>query len=246
MIPGATGPRTNQRVKSHGLFITLEGIDGVGKSTQLRLLASYLRKHGGRVCVTREPGGTRIGEQIRRVLLASRNTELATLAELALMYAARAQHLWEVIRPALARGDIVLSDRFNDASFAYQGYGRRLNARAVRALDRIICGATQPDLTLLLDMVPRIALQRTTIREGGIKSRHRRFELAGLQFQEQVRKGYLAIARRNPKRVKVVNAGRSIERVQDEIRQIVDKFLRRRGGKEGKSQTAKGGGSGSV
>ena len=212
-------------MKSHGLFITLEGIDGVGKSTQLRLLASYLRKHGCGVCVTREPGGTRIGEQIRKVLLASRNTELATLAELALMYAARAQHLWEVIRPALARGDIVLSDRFNDASFAYQGYGRRLNARAVRALDRIICGATQPDLTLLLDMVPRIALQRTTIRERGIKSRHRRFELAGLQFQEQVRKGYLAIARRNPHRVKIVDANRPVKEVHRDVKRLVDAFL---------------------
>ena len=217
-------------MKSHGLLITLEGIDGVGKSTQLRLLASHLRERGHRVCVTREPGGTHIGEQIRKVLLASRNTELAALAELALMYAARAQHLREVIRPALAQGDIVLSDRFNDASFAYQGYGRRLSAVAIRALDRIICAATQPDLTLLLDTAPRVALQRATTRENRIKSRHRRFETAGLEFQERVRKGYLAIAHRNPKRVKVVNADRSIEEVQEQIRQIVDRFLRQRSG----------------
>jgi dTMP kinase len=213
-------------VRSHGLFITLEGIDGVGKSTQLRLLESYLRERGCRVCVTREPGGTPIGEQIRKVLLASRNTQLAALAELALMYAARAQHLSEVVGPALARGDVVLSDRFNDSSLAYQGYGRKLGTGAVRALDKVICGATQPDLTFLLEMAPRVALQRATTRESRTKSRHRRFETAGLEFQERVRKGYLAIARRNPRRVKVVNADRSIEEVQHEIRQIVDKFLR--------------------
>jgi dTMP kinase len=226
-------------VRPHGLFVTLEGIDGVGKSTQLRLLASHLREDGRRVCVTREPGGTPIGEQIRKVLLASRNMKLAALSELALMYAARAQHLRDVIRPALARGEVVLSDRFNDASFAYQGYGRSLSTGAVRALDRIICGPTQPDLTLLLDMAPRVALQRANIRESRIKSRHRRFEIAGLEFQERVRRGYLAIARRHPKRVKVVNANRSTEEVQCEIRQIVDKFLRRwRGAK--RRQMAKG------
>ncbi|HTG58842.1 MAG TPA: dTMP kinase [Terriglobia bacterium] len=228
-------------MKSQGLFITLEGIDGVGKSTQLRLLASTLRERGCRVCVSREPGGTHIGEQIRRVLLASRNTQLAALSELALMYAARAQHLHEVVRPALARGEIVLSDRFNDASFAYQGYGRRLGAAAVRALDQIICGDTQPDLTLLLDMTPHVALQRATTRENQIKSRYRRFEGAGLNFQERVREGYLAIARRNPKRVMVVNADRSIEEVQDEIRRIVDRFLRRRrGARKGEWHPAKG------
>ena len=228
-------------MKSQGLFITLEGIDGVGKSTQLRLLASTLRERGCRVCVSREPGGTHIGEQIRRVLLASRNTQLAALSELALMYAARAQHLHEVVRPALARGEIVLSDRFNDASFAYQGYGRRLGPAAVRALDRIICGDTQPDLTLLLDMTPHVALQRATTRENQIKSRYRRFEGAGLNFQERVREGYLAIARRNPKRVMVVNADRSIEEVQDEIRRIVDRFLRRRrGARKGEWHPAKG------
>ena len=212
-------------MKTQGLFITLEGIDGVGKSTQLRLLASYLRERGYRVCVTREPGGTRIGEQIRKVLLASRNTQLAPLTELALMYAARAQHLMEVIRPALARGDVVLSDRFNDASFAYQGYGRKLGARALRALDRIICGATQPDLTVLLDMAPRVALRRAITRETRIKSRRRRFETAGLEFQEGVREGYRAIARRAPHRVKVVSANRPVKEVQRDVQYLVDDFL---------------------
>jgi dTMP kinase len=212
-------------VKSQGLLITLEGIDGTGKSTQIRHLASYLRERGCRVCVTREPGGTRIGEQIRKVLLASHNTQLEALAELALMYAARAQHLREVIRPALAQRDVVLSDRFNDASFAYQGYGRSLGGASVRALDRIICGTTQPDLTLLLDMAPRVALKRATTRERRVRSRHRRLEIAGLEFQERVRKGYLAIARREPDRVKVVDANRPAVEVQRDIRHLVDTFL---------------------
>jgi dTMP kinase len=212
-------------VKPEGLFITLEGIDGAGKSTQLRLLASHLRERGCRVCATREPGGTPIGEQIRKVLLASRNTQLAPLAELALMYAARAQHLHEVVRPALARGEVVLSDRFNDASFAYQGYSRGLGTEPIRAFDRVICGPTQPDLTLVLDIAPGVALERATARENRTRSRQSRFETAGLEFQERVRKGYLAIARRKPKRVKVVNANRAIAEVQDEIREIVDEFL---------------------
>ncbi len=212
-------------MKRHGLFITLEGIDGAGKSTQLRLLARYLQERGCRVCVTREPGGTYIGEQIRKVLLASRNAQLAALAELMLMYAARAQHLQEVVRPALARGEIVLSDRFNDASFAYQGYGRRLGTAAVRALDRIICGPTQPDLTLLLDMAPRVALQRATTRDPARRDRQSRFEISGLEFQERVRRGYLVIARREPRRVKAVDANRPVEEVQTSVRRLVDAFL---------------------
>jgi dTMP kinase len=152
------------------------------------------------------------------------------------MYAARAQHLQEVVQPALARGDIVLSDRFNDASFAYQGYGRRLGTPAVRALDRIICGRTQPDLTVLLDMAPRLALERATSRDTRNRSRSRRFEIAGLQFQERVRRGYLAIARREPHRVKVVDANRPADEVQRDIRRLVDTFLASRTTERSKGQ----------
>src|SRR5215831_3106449 len=208
----SNGQRTiGLRTHRQGLFITLEGIDGAGKSTQLRLLAGYLRGCSYRVCVTREPGGTSAGEQMREILLASRNTQLAALAELALMYAARAQHLEEVVRPALARGDVVLSDRYNDASFAYQGYGRRLGIPIVRAFDRIICGPTQPNLTLVLDLAPPVALERATTRETRNRSRHSRFEAAGLEFQQRVRRGYLAIARREPGRVKIVDASRLVK-----------------------------------
>jgi dTMP kinase len=176
---------------------------------------------------TREPGGTRVGEQVRGILLASRTGKLAPLAELALMYAARAQHLEEVVRPALARGEIVVSDRFNDASFAYQGYGRKLGARTVRAFDRVVCGATQPDLTVVLDLSPRVSLGRAQGREVRRNSVRGRFEAEGLRFHERVRAGYLAIARHEPRRVKVVRADRPVDEVQAEIRSLVDDLLAR-------------------
>ncbi|MFB3922803.1 MAG: dTMP kinase [Terriglobia bacterium] len=214
-------------MKKRGIFITLEGIDGTGKSTQMRLLVKHLRARGFRVVMTREPGGTKIGERIRAILLASRTGRLAPLAELALIYAARAQHLEEVVRPALARGDLVVSDRFNDASRAYQGHGRQLGEATVRAFDEIVCGEIQPQLTLLLDLDPRVALARAQGREVRRKSAHSRFESQGFKFHQRVHAGYLAIARREPRRVKVVDANRAIGEVQSEIRRIVDHFVSR-------------------
>ena len=212
-------------MKRRGILITLEGIDGTGKSTQHRLLVRYLRSKGYKVVSTREPGGTAVGERVRNILLASRTGELAPLAELALICAARAQHLEEVVRPALARGEIVVSDRFNDASIAYQGYGRKLGVAAVRAFDRIVCGHTQANLTIVLDLDPRVALARAQGREIRHNSTRGRFEAAGLQFHQRVRAGYLAIARREPRRVKVIRADRPVAEVQTEIRRIVDAFL---------------------
>ena len=212
----------------HGLFITLEGIDGTGKSTQLRLLVQYLKKRGLPVRVTREPGGTRLGERIRRILLDARNTHLSPLAELALMYAARAQHLEEVIRPALAKGQIVVSDRYNDASLAYQGYGRKLGFATVRAFDRIVSGRTQPDLTILLDLPPRLSLGRAVGRQSQRNSNQGRFELQGLNFHRRVRRGYLAIAQKDPRRVKVVPAGGSVAEVHARILSLIDGFLAQR------------------
>ena len=210
------------------MFITLEGIDGTGKSTQLRLLVRHLRARGIRVRATREPGGTKLGDQIRRTLLSSRTVKLAPPAELALIYAARAQHLEEVVRPALARGEIVVSDRFNDASFAYQGYGRKLGTPVVRALDRVICGRTQPGLTLLLDLSANRALGRARGRESRRNSAHSRFESESLKFHERVRAGYRAIARREPQRMKLIKADRSVAEVQADSRRLVDEFLVRR------------------
>lgn len=211
-----------------GIFITLEGIDGTGKSTQFRRLVNRLRKSGYRVCATREPGGTRVGEQIRAVLLASRNRELSPLAELTLMYAARAQHLDQVVRPALARGQVVVSDRFNDASIAYQGYGRTLGAELVRRFDRLVCGSTQPDLTLVFDLEPRIALERALGRDSHRKSRRGRFEAEGFAFQKRVRSGYLAIARREPRRVRLIPADRSVQAVARDAWDAVQAFVERR------------------
>jgi len=211
-----------------GLFITLEGIDGTGKSTQLRLLVRYLKQKGLPVRVTREPGGTKLGERIRKILLDSKATHLSSLAELALMYAARAQHLEEVIRPALARGEIVISDRYNDASLAYQGYGRKLGVKTVRAFDRIVSGRTQPDLTILLDLAPVLSLGRAAGRQSQRNSNQGRFESQGLNFHKRVRRGYLAIARKDPGRVKVVAAGGPVAEVQAQIRSLIEGFLARR------------------
>jgi dTMP kinase len=213
---------------SHGIFITLEGIDGTGKSTHARRLAAYLHKRGIATILTREPGGTKVGEQIRRLLLNPKITRLSSLAELTLMYAAREQHLEEVVRPALARGHVVISDRYNDASFAYQGYGRMLGAQTVRSIDRIICGRTQPDLTLLLDLDPRAALSRARKRNTRNKVKNTRFENDGLKFQKRVRTGYLALAQRQPRRIKLIEADRPVAEIEAEIRKIVDALLVRR------------------
>jgi dTMP kinase len=236
--------RNPSLLAKEGIFITVEGIDGTGKTTQLRLLASYLRKHGYKVLVTREPGGTRIGEKVREILLSSRTRCLAPRAELLLLYAARAQHLEEVIQPALRQGWLVISDRFNDASFAYQGFGRKLGWDVIKRVDEIVCGTHQPQLTLLLDAPVEGSLIRALKREG--KSGRSRFEEQGLAFQRRVRRGYLEIARRYPERIKVIPAGASIQRVQAEIRWQVDEFLalhsggsRRRGDQSGVKQTSR-------
>jgi dTMP kinase len=209
-----------------GLLINFEGLDGTGKSTQLRRAVQYIRKCGHRVLVTREPGGTRAGERIRNILLASKTGQLAPLAELALMYAARAQLLQEVVRPALARGEVVVSDRFNTASFAYQCYGRELGVATVRAFDRVICGATQPDLTIILDLDPGHARGRA-LGDKRRKSQLDRIEAASMAFHKRVRAGYLAIARRAPDRIKLVRADQSIEALQGQIRALIALLLAR-------------------
>ncbi len=208
-------------MKRRGFFITLDGIDGSGKSTHVRLLADYLRRRGHRVVTTREPGGTRAGEAIRRAILGRKGLPLAPLTELALMYAARAQHIEEVLRPGLARGRLILSDRYNDASLAYQGYGRGLGVATVRALDRIICGDLQPDLTIILDLDPKESLRRVQ----GRRRRRGRFEAEGIEFLRRAREGYQAIARREPRRVILVPADRTLDDVQAEIRKHVDRFI---------------------
>lgn len=235
-----------QGLKARGFFITLEGIDGAGKTAQFRRLVRYLRRRGHRVRATREPGGTKIGERIRDILVTAaqpararkpgraglprpnRQGILAPMAELTLMYAARAQHLVEVIRPALERGEIVVSDRYNDSSLAYQGYGRRLGEAAIREIDRVVCGAVQPDLTLVLDLDPRVALRRASHRDARQGAKPGRFEAEGLGLQQRVRAGYRALARREPRRVRLISADRPHAEVEAEIRRLVEERLRAR------------------
>ncbi|HEY6293737.1 MAG TPA: dTMP kinase [Terriglobia bacterium] len=219
--------RQGKRLKSRGFFISFEGIDGTGKSTQFRRLVRTLRRQGYTVCATREPGGTPVGEKVRAILLADQEN-LSALTELALFYAARAQHLEDVIRPALDRGEVVVSDRFNDCSFAYQGSGRGLGFRTVRQIDRVICGPTQPDLALVLDLDPHLALERAGARDRRQGSQSNRFEAAGLDFQRHTRLGYLALARREPERVRLINAGRPRGEVEAEIRRVVQERLAER------------------
>ena len=190
-----------------GKFITFEGLDGTGKSTQLGKVAAALRESGHKVIETREPGGTTTGEKIRRVLLDSRTEGLSPMAEMALMFASRAQHVAEVIQPALERGQIVLCDRFTDSTEAYQGSGRKLGTDAVLKLHRVLCGDLQPDLTILLDSDPRASLNRARRRNhlaagpskvlGKPHADENRFEQQNRAFFGRVRQGYLAIAARD-------------------------------------------------
>lgn len=190
-------------------FVTFEGVEGCGKSTQLALAAERLRRAGRDVVTTREPGGTPIAEKIRAVLLDAAHTALEPVAEWLLIEAARSQHVREVLRPALARGAFVLCDRFADSTEAYQVGGRGLDPALVAALDERVREGLAPDLTLLFDLAPAEGLARARRRDAGAG----RFEAADLAFHERVRAGFLAIARREPARVAVVPAEGSVEAV---------------------------------
>ena len=217
-----------RQMSRRGKFITFEGLDGTGKSTQMRKLAAALREAGHKVIETREPGGTPSGEKIRKVLLDSSTAGLSPLAEMALMFASRAQHIAEVIEPALGAGNIVLCDRFTDSTEAYQGSGRRLGSDPVLELHRVLCGNLQPDLTLLLDSNPHASVSRARRRNRrASKSAARshdenRFEQETRGFFARVREGYLAVATREPGRVIVVDArgtpGQTHERILEVVR----------------------------
>jgi dTMP kinase len=217
-----------------GKFITFEGLDGTGKSTQMRKLAAALRDAGHNVVETREPGGTATGEKIRKVLLDSRTAGLDPMAEMALMFASRAQHITEVIQPGLAAGAIVLCDRFTDSTEAYQGSGRRLGSAAVLELHRVLCGDLQPDLTLLLDSDPHASVSRAR-RRNEIDSRNstkghdeNRFERETRAFFGRVRDGYMAIAKREHGRVVLVDARGTPGQTHQRILELVHKKLKSR------------------
>lgn len=200
-----------------GCFITFEGVEGCGKSTQIRKLATTLKSQGREVTLTREPGGCDIADKIRAILLDSANAAMVPLAELLLYAAARAQHISEVILPALARGDIVLCDRFIDATVAYQGFGRRLDLGMINNLNNLAAANCRPDITLLLDCPVTTGLERALARIDALgatassTAREERFERESLEFHERVRNGYLSLAAAEPGRFCVIDASGSVE-----------------------------------
>ncbi|MDT8319198.1 MAG: dTMP kinase [Xanthomonadales bacterium] len=195
-----------------GRFITLEGIEGAGKSTMLTRAAEWLQAQGHRVVRTREPGGTELAEKLRSILLDREHGALSGLTELLLMFAARAQHLDELIRPAVARGDWILCDRFTDATWAYQGGGRQRPAGEIAVLEELVHGDLQPDLTLLLDLPVATGLRRAAGRSDAD-----RFEQESPDFFERVRSAYLQRARRAPERFAVIDASRAPAEVWAQI-----------------------------
>ena len=205
-----------------GLFITFEGPEGSGKTTQIRLLAEWLGEQGLEVLTTREPGGTRIGEAIRNVLLSPAHTEMCAEAEILLFSAARAQIVRETLQPHLVRGGVVLCDRFADSTLAYQGYGRLLDLDTLRQITLFATGGLVPALTICLDLPVVEGLRR---KQGGDQAEWNRMERERLDFQERVRRGYLALAAAEPQRWFVLDALREIEVIQAEIRQRVAALL---------------------
>jgi dTMP kinase len=228
------------KMARRGKFITFEGLDGTGKSTQMHKLATVLRAAGHRVVETREPGGTATGEKIRRVLLDSSTEGLAPLSEMALMFASRAQHIAEVILPSLEHGQIVLCDRFTDSTEAYQGSGRKLGSDIVRKLHHLLCGDLQPDLTILLESDPAMSVGRARRRNRRAShganpvsnksaAKHpdeNRFEQQNRAFFARVREGYQAIAAREPQRVAAVDASGTPGQTHGRIMEVIARKLR--------------------
>ena len=202
-----------------GFFITLEGGEGAGKSTQQRRIVDWLLGRGKTVVETREPGGTKVSEQIRQVLLDTRNAGLNPTAELLMMFAARSQLVQEVILPALDSGTVVVSDRFADASYAYQGGGRGLGAEAVRQVEQIVLAGLQPDLTLLFDIPVELGMARVAGRGEAD-----RFEAESVRFFERVRNAYLERAAANPGRFRVIDASQGEEPVWQQVRRALEEM----------------------
>jgi len=204
-----------------GVFITFEGLDGSGKSTQIERLAATLSGRGLDVLATREPGGSEIGERIRSILLDSRTANLSPLAELALMFADRAQHIEEVIEPALKNGKVVICDRYTDSTEAYQGFGRHLGSEVVRDLHHLLCRDLCPDLTLLLESELDASVARARNRNQTSHSSEGRFEAEDAAFFRRVHEGFEKIARRDANRVTKIPPG-TIQKVEAEILQMVE------------------------
>lgn len=203
-----------------GKFITIEGTEGVGKSTNIAFIQDWLVKQGIDVVMTREPGGTPLAEELRQILLAKRDEAFDPSAELLLIFAARAQHLAQVILPALSRGAWVVSDRFTDATYAYQGFGRGLNLETIETLENLVQGTLRPDLTLVLDIEVELGLARASAR-----AELDRFESEKVEFFERVRAGYQKRAEQNPQRYARVDAGQPLDQVQQDIERVLKSLL---------------------
>jgi len=199
------------------LFITIEGVEGSGKSTQIKLLKTALKKRGFPVFITREPGGTKISDQIRKILLSKKNRQMVPLCELLLYEASRAQHVAERIRPALKRGKIVISDRFYDATSAYQGVVRGISRKWVEKLNLFATSGLKPDLTLILDCPVQKGFYRLRLRKKSLD----RLEQEKRSFHERVRTAYLLLASSDPRRIKVINGNREPEKVHENILKLV-------------------------
>jgi dTMP kinase len=206
---------------NQGLFITFEGVDGCGKTTQLRLLASWLRERGREVVETVEPGGTDIGRQIRKILLDPANTAIRARTELLLYFASRAQNVEEVIRPALASNSVVLCDRFTDSTIVYQGCGRGLETGTILDLHRIACGALKPDITVLIDIDLDTSLARARRRNDRTNDNESRIDEEAREFHERVRRGYLGLAANEPDRFIIVDGMHPAGEVAAKIREAI-------------------------
>lgn len=198
------------------MFITFEGVEGSGKSTQAELLKKFLLKQGQQVAPTREPGWGALGRLIRKMLLEEKDLDLDPLAELFLFCADRTQHVKDFIKPRLKEGHLVICDRFTDSTIAYQGYGRRLDLELVEKVSKTAALGLKPELTILLNLPVKLGLSRLEGRSGRTK-----MDEEPVEFHERVRHGYIFIAQKEPKRVKVVNASREVDEIQEEIRTIV-------------------------
>jgi dTMP kinase len=204
-----------------GRFITFEGIDGCGKTTQLRMLAQWMREHAHDVVETVEPGGTAIGKQIRKILLDPASAGIQPRAEFLLYFASRAQNVDEVIRPALAAGRTVLCDRFTDSTLVYQGCGRGLDTEVVRELDRIACRGLRPDVTILIDIDIDTSLARAKRRNERTGSDESRIDDESAAFHDRVRNGYLALAKSEPDRIIVIDGAAEIGAIGRRIREVL-------------------------
>jgi dTMP kinase len=215
-------------MKPQNIFITIEGGEGSGKSTQSALLKEYFESKGFEVLLTREPGGTAVAEAIRKLLL-NPNSNLSPISELLLYEAARAQHIEEIIKPALAQGKVVICDRFTDATFAYQGYGRKISLSLIKKLNDASTDGLMPGITIYLDIPPDLGVGKAkTLDKEDYGISGDRIERESLNFHKAVRKGYLDLAKEYPKRIKTIKTQKKAEFTQTVIRKFIDEFLQTR------------------